>query len=46
VLARTQTNAAVVHHIACRWYVARTPNSRVRKGLEALTVEKDVYGRF
>src|SRR5215831_13636190 len=32
-LARAQTDAAMVHDIACRWYVARIPDARVRKGL-------------
>src|SRR5262245_28888012 len=29
VLACAQTDAAVVHDIACRWYVARTPDTAV-----------------
>src|SRR5262249_18700671 len=37
-LARAQTDAAVVHDIACRRYVARTPDAAVWKGLRALAV--------
>ena len=43
-LARAQTDAAMVHDIACRWYVARTPDARVWQGLGALAVEKDLNG--
>src|SRR5262245_40328929 len=32
-LARAQADTAMVHDIACRWYVARTPNAAVWKGL-------------
>jgi hypothetical protein len=44
VLARAQTDAVVVYDMACRWYVARTPDTRVGKGLEALAIEKGLNG--
>jgi hypothetical protein len=34
----------MVHDIACRWYVARTPDARVGKGLRALVIEKGLNG--
>jgi hypothetical protein len=45
-LARTQTDAAVVHDIACRGDVARTPDARVWKGLGALAVKKGLNDRI
>src|SRR5262245_6655956 len=45
VLTRTQTDATVVHDIACWWDVTRTPDASVGKGLEALAVEKGLNGR-
>src|SRR5215468_8725707 len=35
-LARAQTDTAVVNDIACRWFVARTPDAAVWKRLRAL----------
>ena len=43
-LTLAQTDAAMVHDIACRWYVARTPDAAVWKGLGTLAVEEGMYG--
>ena len=43
-LANAQADAAVVHDIACRWYVARIPDAAVWKVLGALAVQKGLNG--